>query len=158
MGANMQRQAVPLLRPDAPIVDTGMEYRAAKDSGALLIADEAGAVTSVDAKGITVRNAEGIDKTYDLLKFVRSNAGTCINQRPIVAVGDEVESGQVLVDGPSSDQGELALGQNVLVAFMPWEGYNYEDAIPVSYTHLRVVLDRIFRCHDPPGGDNYRPN
>ncbi|MGP8099968.1 MAG: DNA-directed RNA polymerase subunit beta, partial [Candidatus Cybelea sp.] len=108
MGANMQRQAVPLLRPDAPIVGTGMEYRAAKDSGSLLIADEAGTVTSVDAKGVTVRNAEGIDKTYDLLKFVRSNAGTCINQRPIVAVGDDVEAGQVMVDGPSSDQGELA--------------------------------------------------
>jgi len=145
MGANMQRQAVPLLRPDAPIVGTGMEYRAAKDSGALLIADEAGAVTSVDAKGITVRNAEGIDKTYDLLKFVRSNAGTCINQRPIVAVGDEVESGQVLVDGPSSDQGELALGQNVLVAFMPWEGYNYEDAILIS--ERMVKEDRFTSIH-----------
>ncbi|MGC1334448.1 MAG: DNA-directed RNA polymerase subunit beta [Candidatus Cybelea sp.] len=145
MGANMQRQAVPLLRPDAPIVGTGMEYRAAKDSGALLVADEAGAVTSVDAKGITVRNAEGIDKTYDLLKFVRSNAGTCINQRPIVAVGDEVESGQVLVDGPSSDQGELALGQNVLVAFMPWEGYNYEDAILIS--ERMVKEDRFTSIH-----------
>jgi DNA-directed RNA polymerase subunit beta len=145
MGANMQRQAVPLLRPDAPIVGTGMEYRAAKDSGALLVADEAGAVTSVDAKAITVRNAEGIDKTYDLLKFVRSNAGTCINQRPIVAVGDEVESGQVLVDGPSSDQGELALGQNVLVAFMPWEGYNYEDAILIS--ERMVKEDRFTSIH-----------
>ena len=145
MGANMQRQAVPLLRPDAPIVGTGMEYRAAKDSGALLVADEAGAVTSVDAKAITVRNVEGIDKTYDLLKFVRSNAGTCINQRPIVAVGDEVESGQVLVDGPSSDQGELALGQNVLVAFMPWEGYNYEDAILIS--ERMVKEDRFTSIH-----------
>jgi DNA-directed RNA polymerase subunit beta len=145
MGANMQRQAVPLLRPDAPIVGTGMEYRAAKDSGALLVADEAGAVTSVDAKAITVRNAEGIDRTYDLLKFVRSNAGTCINQRPIVAVGDEVESGQVLVDGPSSDQGELALGQNVLVAFMPWEGYNYEDAILIS--ERMVKEDRFTSIH-----------
>jgi DNA-directed RNA polymerase subunit beta len=145
MGANMQRQAVPLLRPDAPIVGTGMEYRAAKDSGALLVADEAGAVTSVDAKAISVRNAEGIDKTYDLLKFVRSNAGTCINQRPIVAVGDEVESGQVLVDGPSSDQGELALGQNVLVAFMPWEGYNYEDAILIS--ERMVKEDRFTSIH-----------
>jgi DNA-directed RNA polymerase subunit beta len=145
MGANMQRQAVPLLRPDAPIVGTGMEYRAAKDSGALLVADEAGAVTSVDAKSISVRNHEGIDKTYDLLKFVRSNAGTCINQRPIVAVGDEVESGQVLVDGPSSDQGELALGQNVLVAFMPWEGYNYEDAILIS--ERMVKEDRFTSIH-----------
>jgi DNA-directed RNA polymerase subunit beta len=145
MGANMQRQAVPLLRPDAPIVGTGMEYRAAKDSGSLLVADEAGAVTAVDAKGVTVRNAEGIDKTYDLLKFVRSNAGTCINQRPIVAVGDEVEAGQVLVDGPSSDQGELALGQNVLVAFMPWEGYNYEDAILIS--ERMVKEDRFTSIH-----------
>jgi DNA-directed RNA polymerase subunit beta len=145
MGANMQRQAVPLLRPDAPIVGTGMEYRAAKDSGSLLIADEAGTVTSVDAKGVTVRNAEGIDKTYDLLKFVRSNAGTCINQRPIVAVGDDVEAGQVMVDGPSSDQGELALGQNVLVAFMPWEGYNYEDAILIS--ERMVKEDRFTSIH-----------
>jgi DNA-directed RNA polymerase subunit beta len=145
MGANMQRQAVPLLRPDAPIVGTGMEYRAAKDSGSLLVADEAGAVTAVDAKGVTVRNAEGIDKTYDLLKFVRSNAGTCINQRPIVAVGDAVEAGQVLVDGPSSDQGELALGQNVLVAFMPWEGYNYEDAILIS--ERMVKEDRFTSIH-----------
>jgi DNA-directed RNA polymerase subunit beta len=145
MGANMQRQAVPLLRPDAPIVGTGMEYRAAKDSGSLLIADEAGAVMSVDAKGVTVRNAEGIDRTYDLLKFVRSNAGTCINQRPIVAVGDDVEAGQVLVDGPSSDQGELALGQNVLVAFMPWEGYNYEDAILIS--ERMVKEDRFTSIH-----------
>ncbi len=145
MGANMQRQAVPLLRPDAPIVGTGMEYRAAKDSGSLLIADEAGTVTSVDAKGVTVRNAEGIDKTYDLLKFVRSTAGTCINQRPIVAVGDDVEAGQVMVDGPSSDQGELALGQNVLVAFMPWEGYNYEDAILIS--ERMVKEDRFTSIH-----------
>jgi len=145
MGANMQRQAVPLLRPDAPIVGTGMEYRAAKDSGSLLVADEAGAVTAVDAKGITVRNPEGIDKTYDLLKFVRSNAGTCINQRPIVAVGEDVVEGQVLVDGPSSDQGELALGQNVLVAFMPWEGYNYEDAILIS--ERMVKEDRFTSIH-----------
>jgi DNA-directed RNA polymerase subunit beta len=145
MGANMQRQAVPLLRPDAPIVGTGMEYRAAKDSGSLVVADEAGEVTSVDAKGVTVRNADGIEKTYELLKFVRSNAGTCINQRPIVAVGDRVGSGQVIVDGPSSDQGELALGQNVLVAFMPWEGYNYEDAILIS--ERMVKEDRFTSIH-----------
>ncbi len=145
MGANMQRQAVPLLRPDAPIVGTGMEYRAAKDSGSLLVADEAGDVTAVDAKGVTVKNADGVEKTYDLLKFVRSNAGTCINQRPIVAVGDRVETGQVIVDGPSSDQGELALGQNVLVAFMPWEGYNYEDAILIS--ERMVKEDRFTSIH-----------
>ncbi|MGB8964763.1 MAG: DNA-directed RNA polymerase subunit beta [Candidatus Cybelea sp.] len=145
MGANMQRQAVPLLRPDAPIVGTGMEYRAAKDSGSLIVVEEAGTVTSVDAKGVTVLNAEGIPKTYELLKFVRSNAGTCINQRPIVAVGDKVVAGQVLVDGPSSDQGELALGQNVLVAFMPWEGYNYEDAILIS--ERMVKEDRFTSIH-----------
>ena len=145
MGANMQRQAVPLLQPSAPIVGTGMEYRAAKDSGSLIVADEAGIVTAVDARGITVRNAEGVERTYELLKFVRSNAGTCINQRPIVGVGDKVEAGQVIVDGPSSDQGELALGQNVLVAFMPWEGYNYEDAILIS--ERMVKEDRFTSIH-----------
>ena len=145
MGANMQRQAVPLLRPSAPIVGTGMEYRAAKDSGSLIVAEEAGTVLSVDAKGIVVRNREGIERTYDLLKFVRSNAGTCINQRPIVGVDDEVVAGQVIVDGPSSDQGELALGQNVLVAFMPWEGYNYEDAILIS--ERMVKEDRFTSIH-----------
>jgi DNA-directed RNA polymerase subunit beta len=145
MGANMQRQAVPLLRPSAPIVGTGMEYRAAKDSGSLIVAEEAGAVTSVDAKGVSVRNGDGVEKTYELLKFVRSNAGTCINQRPIVSVGDGVVAGQVIVDGPSSDQGELALGQNVLVAFMPWEGYNYEDAILIS--ERMVKEDRFTSIH-----------
>ncbi len=145
MGANMQRQAVPLLRPDAPIVGTGMEYRAAKDSGSLVVAEEAGTVTSVDAKGVAVRNRDGVERNYELLKFVRSNAGTCINQRPIVAVGDEVVEGQVMVDGPSSDQGELALGQNVLVAFMPWEGYNYEDAILIS--ERMVKEDRFTSIH-----------
>ena len=145
MGANMQRQAVPLLRPAAPIVGTGMEYRAAKDSGSLIVAEEAGRVTSVDAKGVTVRNRDGVERTYELLKFVRSNAGTCINQRPIVGVGDEVVAGQVIVDGPSSDQGELALGQNVLVAFMPWEGYNYEDAILIS--ERMVKEDRFTSIH-----------
>jgi DNA-directed RNA polymerase subunit beta len=145
MGANMQRQAVPLLQPSAPIVGTGMEYRAAKDSGSLIVASHAGTVTAVDAKGVTVRDGEGVEKTYELLKFVRSNAGTCINQRPIVAVGDEIVAGQVLVDGPSSDQGELALGQNVLVAFMPWEGYNYEDAILIS--ERMVKEDRFTSIH-----------
>ncbi|MEO6836117.1 MAG: DNA-directed RNA polymerase subunit beta, partial [Candidatus Tumulicola sp.] len=145
MGANMQRQAVPLLRPETPIVGTGMEYRAAKDSGSLIVTDEAGTVTSVDAKGILIKNDEGVEKLYDLLKFVRSNAGTCINQRPIVSLGDKVVAGQVLADGPSSDQGELALGQNVLVAFMPWEGYNYEDAILIS--ERMVKEDRFTSIH-----------
>ncbi|MGA8534436.1 MAG: DNA-directed RNA polymerase subunit beta [Candidatus Tumulicola sp.] len=145
MGANMQRQAVPLLRPETPIVGTGMEYRAAKDSGSLIVADEAGTVTSVDAKGITIKNGDGVEKLYELLKFVRSNAGTCINQRPIVLLGENVVAGQVLADGPSSDEGELALGQNVLVAFMPWEGYNYEDAILIS--ERMVKEDRFTSIH-----------
>jgi DNA-directed RNA polymerase subunit beta len=122
-----------------------MEYRAAKDSGSLIVADEAGTVTSVDAKGITVKNEAGVEKLYELLKFVRSNAGTCINQRPIVSFGESVVAGQVLADGPSSDEGELALGQNVLVAFMPWEGYNYEDAILIS--ERMVKEDRFTSIH-----------
>jgi DNA-directed RNA polymerase subunit beta len=142
MGANMQRQAVPLLRPQAPIVGTGMEYRAAKDSGGCVLARANGEVVAVDAKAIVLKHDEdGLEHDYDLLKFTRSNAGTCINQRPIVAVGDKVVRGQILADGPSSDEGELALGQNVLVAFMPWEGYNYEDAILISE---RMVKDDRF--------------
>jgi len=142
MGANMQRQAVPLLRPQAPIVGTGMEYRAAKDSGGCVLARSDGEVTQADAHQVTIKHDDdGLEHSYDLLKFTRSNAGTCINQRPIVAVGDKVVRGQILADGPSSDQGELALGQNVLVAFMPWEGYNYEDAILISE---RMVKDDRF--------------
>ena len=142
MGANMQRQAVPLLRPQAPIVGTGMEYRAAKDSGGCVLARSAGEVTGVDAKAITLKHDEdGLEHQYDLLKFTRSNAGTCINQKPIVTIGEKVMRGQILADGPSSEQGELALGQNVLVAFMPWEGYNYEDAILISE---RMVKDDRF--------------
>ena len=142
MGANMQRQAVPLLRPQAPIVGTGMEYRAAKDSGGCVLADEAGVVMQVDAKAVVVKGDEnGLERSYDLLKFTRSNAGTCINQTPIVTIGERVMRGQILADGPSSDQGEMALGQNVLVAFMPWEGYNYEDAILISE---RMVKDDRF--------------
>ncbi|MDQ6929132.1 MAG: DNA-directed RNA polymerase subunit beta [Candidatus Eremiobacteraeota bacterium] len=141
MGANMQRQAVPLLRPQAPIIGTGMEYRSAKDSGGCVVADEGGEVTQVDAKAVVVRNKDGQEKPYDMLKFTRSNAGTCINQRPIVQIGDTVVTGQILADGPSSDDGEMALGQNVMVAFMPWEGYNYEDAILISE---RMVKDDRF--------------
>jgi len=142
MGANMQRQAVPLLRPQAPIIGTGMEYRAAKDSGGCVLTRAAGEVLAADAHQITIKHDDdGLEHTYDLLKFTRSNAGTCINQRPIVAVGDHVVRGQILADGPSSDEGELALGQNVLVAFMPWEGYNYEDAILISE---RMVKDDRF--------------
>jgi DNA-directed RNA polymerase subunit beta len=145
MGANMQRQAVPLLRPETPIVGTGMEYRSAKDSGSLIVAEIGGTVTSVDAKAIVTAGADGVETTYDLLKFVRSNAGTCINQRPIVGLGESVVAGQILADGPSSDVGELALGQNVLVAFMPWEGYNYEDAILIS--ERMVKEDRFTSIH-----------
>jgi len=142
MGANMQRQAVPLLRPQAPIIGTGMEYRAAKDSGGCVLARSNGEVTAADAHTIVIKHDDdGLDHSYDLLKFTRSNAGTCINQRPIVAVGDKVVRGQILADGPSSDEGELALGQNVMVAFMPWEGYNYEDAILISE---RMVKDDRF--------------
>jgi DNA-directed RNA polymerase subunit beta len=142
MGANMQRQAVPLLRPQAPIIGTGMEYRAAKDSGGCVLAEEAGEVTQVDARQIVVKSNEtGIERVYDLLKFTRSNAGTCINQTPIVKIGEKVVRGQIMADGPSSDQGEMALGQNILVAFMPWEGYNYEDAILISE---RMVKDDRF--------------
>ncbi len=145
MGANMQRQAVPLLRPDAPIVGTGMEYRAAKDSGSLVVAEVSGIVTAVDAKAITVKTDDGTEKTYEMLKFVRSNAGTCINNRPIVGIGERIMAGQVIADGPSSDQGELALGQNVMVAFMAWEGYNYEDAILIS--ERMVKEDRFTSIH-----------
>ncbi|MGA3037638.1 MAG: DNA-directed RNA polymerase subunit beta [Vulcanimicrobiaceae bacterium] len=142
MGANMQRQAVPLLRPQAPVVGTGIEYRAAKDSGGCVLANTDGEVVAVDAKQITIKHDDdGLEHAYDLLKFTRSNAGTCINQAPIVEIGERVVKGQILADGPSSEQGELALGQNVLVAFMPWEGYNYEDAILISE---RMVKDDRF--------------
>ncbi len=142
MGANMQRQAVPLLRPQAPIVGTGMEYRAAKDSGGCVLAKAAGEIVAVDAKPDRHPPRRRRPRAhYDLLKFTRCNAGTCINQKPILEIGDRVMRGQILADGPSSDQGELALGQNVLVAFMPWEGYNYEDAILISE---RMVKDDRF--------------
>ncbi len=145
MGANMQRQAVPLLRPQAPIVGTGMEYRAAKDSGGCVVATEGGTVVGVDSKAIVIKDDKGDEKAYDLLKFTRSNAGTCINQRPIVGIGEKVAAGQILADGPSSEDGELALGQNVLVAFLPWEGYNYEDAILIS--ERMVKEDRFTSIH-----------
>jgi DNA-directed RNA polymerase subunit beta len=141
MGANMQRQAVPLLRPSAPIIGTGMEYRSAKDSGGCVNARASGVVTGVDSRRISVRHDDGLNHRYDLLKFTRSNAGTCINQKPIVEIGERVMRGQILADGPSCEEGEMALGQNVLVAFMPWEGYNYEDAILLSE---RMVKDDVF--------------
>ncbi|MCL6635308.1 MAG: DNA-directed RNA polymerase subunit beta, partial [Peptococcaceae bacterium] len=132
MGANMQRQAVPLLKAQAPLVGTGIEYKAARDSGVVVLAREAGTVERVTANEIEIRTGRGAVERHKLLKFTRSNQGTCINQKPIVKKGDRVEAGQVIADGPSTDHGELALGRNVLVAFMPWEGYNYEDAILVS--------------------------
>ena len=132
MGANMQRQAVPLLRTQAPLVGTGMEYKAACDSGVMVLAKHGGEVTDVTADAITVRSDEGTFDTYKLQKFIRSNQATCINQKPLVYAGDRVTEGQPIADGPSTDNGELALGYNIIVAYMPWEGYNYEDAILLS--------------------------
>jgi DNA-directed RNA polymerase subunit beta len=141
MGSNMQRQAVPLLEPESPIVGTGMEERAARDSGQVLVARRAGVVTSVTAERIAIETDAGDLDEYKLQKFVRSNQGTCINQRPIVDVGSRVVDGQPIADSSSTDAGELALGRNVLVAFMSWEGGNYEDAIVISD---RLVRDDLF--------------
>ncbi len=132
MGSNMQRQAVPLLRPEAPVVGTGMEYKVAYDSGVCIIAKKAGTVQSVTADEIVVLEEDGEEEVYELQKFRRSNQGTCINQRPIVNKGDKVNAGDVLADGPATQNGELALGRNILIGFMTWEGYNYEDAILIS--------------------------
>ena len=132
MGANMQRQAVPLLCTQAPIIGTGMEYKVAVDSGVCILAKNAGVVERVTGDEIIVRTEDGSVDKYSVLKFKRSNQGTCVNQRPIVYKGDKVVKGQVLADGPATDHGELALGYNVIVAYMPWEGYNYEDAILLS--------------------------
>ncbi|HHY46632.1 MAG TPA: DNA-directed RNA polymerase subunit beta [Firmicutes bacterium] len=137
MGSNMQRQAVPLVRAQAPLVGTGMEYKAAVDSGAVVLARRSGTVTYVTAEEIRIKADDGQVDRYRLMKFMRSNQGTCMNQRPIVTRGQHVEAGQVIADGPSTDHGELALGRNVLVAFMPWEGYNYEDAILISEKLVR---------------------
>jgi DNA-directed RNA polymerase subunit beta len=132
MGANMQRQAVPLLRAEAPLIGTGVEFRAAIDAGDVIMAEKAGRVESVSADDIMVRESDGNMRTYRLQKFRRSNQGTCMNHKPVVTAGQSVKRGQVIADGPSTDQGELALGKNLLVAFMPWEGHNYEDAIVIS--------------------------
>jgi DNA-directed RNA polymerase subunit beta len=141
MGANMQRQAVPLLRSQAPYVGTGMEFRAATDTGDVTVARSAGTVEKVVSDRISVRRDEdGELDEYRLRKFARSNQGTCVNQRPLVAEGERVEPGTVMADGSSTDQGELALGKNMLVAFMPWEGYNFEDAIIISE---RIVKDDV---------------
>ncbi len=140
MGANMQKQAVPLLRSEAPYVGTGMEFRAATDTGDVLVARRAGVVERVVAEKITVRTEEDETDEYRLHKFARSNQGTCVNQRPLVKEGEKVEVGTIVADGSSTDQGELALGKNLLVAFMPWEGFNFEDAIIISE---RIVKDDV---------------
>jgi DNA-directed RNA polymerase subunit beta len=140
MGANMQRQAVPLLRSESPYVGTGMEYRAAKDAGDVIVATGTGVVSEVSADSITVQEDGGKHLTYAVRKFDRSNQGTCYNQRPIVSEGDRVEAGQVIADGPCTENGEMALGRNLLVAFMPWEGLNYEDAIILNQ---RLVQDDV---------------
>jgi DNA-directed RNA polymerase subunit beta len=132
MGANMQRQAVPLLRSEAPLVGTGVEFRAAVDAGDVVIAQQNGVVEDVSAEQIVVKDVRGQLHTYDLIKFRRSNQGTNINQKPLVAAGDSVSAGQVIADGPSTEAGEIALGRNLIVAYMPWEGHNYEDAIILS--------------------------
>ncbi len=141
MGSNMQRQAVPLIRTEAPIIGTGIEYKAARDSGVVVLARAAGTVDKVTASEIVIRRRNGQKDVYKLLKYVRSNQGTCINQRPIVKKGDKVAEGDVIADGPSTDLGEIALGKNVLVGFMSWEGYNYEDAILISE---KLVKDDVF--------------
>ncbi|MDT2596718.1 DNA-directed RNA polymerase subunit beta [Enterococcus dongliensis] len=141
MGANMQRQAVPLINPKSPWVGTGMEYKAAHDSGAALLCKNDGVVEFVDAHEVRVRRDNGALDKYDITKFRRSNSGTSYNQRPLVGLGEKVEVGDILADGPSMENGELALGQNVVVAFMTWEGYNYEDAIIMS---RRLVKDDVY--------------
>ncbi|HEX7995344.1 MAG TPA: DNA-directed RNA polymerase subunit beta [Streptosporangiaceae bacterium] len=140
MGSNMQRQSVPLLRSESPLVGTGMEYRAATDAGDVILADKPGVVEEVSADEVTVANDDGTRTTYLIAKFMRSNQGTCFNQKPVVNGGDRVEANQVLADGPCTDNGEMALGKNLLVAFMPWEGHNYEDAIILSQ---RLVQDDV---------------
>jgi len=140
MGSNMMRQAVPLLRSESPLVGTGMEYRAAVDAGDVITAEQAGVVEEQSADYITVMHDDGTRRTYRLNKFRRSNQGTCINQKPIVAEGDRVVQDQVIADGPCTQNGEMALGKNLLVAFMPWEGHNYEDAIILSQ---RLVQDDV---------------
>lgn len=141
MGANMQRQAVPVIKSEAPIVGTGMEYKCAKDSGAVIVAKKPGVVKYVSADKIVIQNDNGSTSEYQTLKFARSNQGMCYNQKPIVSVGQRVEADTIIADGPSTHNGELALGRNVLVAFMPWEGYNYEDAILISE---KLVKEDVF--------------
>ena len=141
MGSNMQKQAVPLLTTESPIVGTGMEYKAAMDSGVVIIAEEGGYVERVTADDITIRSDSGVKRTYHLEKFKRSNQGTCINQRPIVHTGDRVEAGECIADGQATSNGEISLGKNALIGFMSWEGYNYEDAVLLNE---RLVRDDVY--------------
>lgn len=146
MGSNMQRQAVPLLKSEAPIIGTGIEHRAAKDSGSTVVANSDGTVVSVSANSVKIkRDSDNVVETYRLLKFKRSNQGTTINQRPIVRQGDRVKAGQIICDGPSTDMGEIALGKNILIAFMTWEGYNYEDAMLLN--EKLVIDDTLTSVH-----------
>ena len=140
MGSNMQRQAVPLLRTEAPIVGTGMEYKAAVDSGTVVLCKKDGVVVHVNADYVEIQTAEGIDR-YNLTKFMRSNQGTCINQKPIVDLGQQVKAGDVIADGPATDHGEISLGKNALIGFMTWEGYNYEDAVLINE---KLVRDDVY--------------
>ena len=141
MGSNMQKQAVPLLKTESPIVGTGMEYKAAVDSGVVVLAKNSGKVTRVDADHIEIMTDSGSVDRYDIIKFMRSNQGTCVNQRPIVSLGQRVEKGDVIADGPATDHGEISLGKNALVGFMTWEGYNYEDAVLINE---KMVRDDVY--------------
>ena len=142
MGCNMQRQAVPLMCAESPIVATGIEYKAAVDSGSVVLSKYDGVVTDVTGRYVTIkRDEDGMEDTYQLLKYLKSNQGTCINQKPIVRAGQKVVAGQVIADGPSTDKGEIALGRNILIGFMTWEGYNYEDAVLISE---KIVKQDIF--------------
>ena len=141
MGSNMQRQAVPLLRTESPIVGTGMEYKAGVDSGVCVLAKHAGVVRSVSADEVRVTRDDGEIDTYHIIKFMRSNQGTCVNQVPVVSVGDRVQEGDVIADGPATKDGEISLGKNALIGFMTWEGYNYEDAVLISE---KIVRDDVY--------------
>ncbi len=141
MGSNMQRQAVPLLKTESPIVGTGMEYKAAVDSGVAVVSKHDGVIEKVSADEIILKEDNGVSQTYKLIKFKRSNQGTCVNQRPIVEKGERVKKGQVLADGPATSNGEISLGKNVLIGFMTWEGYNYEDAVLINE---KIVRDDVF--------------
>ena len=141
MGSNMQRQAVPLIKTEAPIIATGIEHRIAYDSGVCILSEIDGTVTYVDGEKVVITNDDGGRKEYYMRKFERSNQGTCINQRPIVSLGQKVNKGEIIADGPATSQGELALGKNILIGFMSWEGYNYEDAILISED---LVKDDVF--------------